>query len=36
MDLGFISIMLLILALGVFSAWRGLEQEKRESKEPKK
>jgi hypothetical protein len=35
MDSGFILLMALILAVGVFSAWRGLEQEKREMEEEK-
>jgi hypothetical protein len=33
MDNGFILLMAFTLAVGVFSAWRGLAQEKRESEE---
>jgi hypothetical protein len=36
MDTGFILLMALTLAVGIFSAWRGFEQEKRESQGSKK
>jgi hypothetical protein len=35
MDSGFMLLMALILVFGMFSAWRGLEQEKREMDEEK-
>ena len=35
MDSGFILLMVLTLAFGIFGTWRSLEQEKRESEEKK-
>jgi predicted negative regulator of RcsB-dependent stress response len=35
MDSGFMLIMAIILAVGALSAWRGLEQDKREMEEKK-